>query len=273
MKKFASDLWIGLRTGPARAGLAFSSLALGLFAVTILLSTLDALQRQAQGLVQSFGAGSFVLVRSAGAPEAAAWNRRQVEFLRANLAGAGCVSGVKTLPPPAGADYAVAAADAELARARGWRFVEGRALDGWDVLHGARHAMASGELCRRNGWRVGDLVSPGNEPFRIVGRFESAGAAPAGVPENALVGRPRDGEGAAYRNSGYDARQPDLEHDEALGVGPAALDAEDDLQDHRRRHRVAAQQEGGADRGAERGYYQHAPEQTAAAKTAAARRR
>ena len=186
MKTFASDLWIGLRTGPARAGLAFSSLALGLFAVTILLSTLDALQGQAQGLVQSFGAGSFVLVRSAGAPEAAAWNRRQVEFLRANLAGAGCVSGVKTLPPPAGADYAVAAADAELARARGWRFVEGRALDGWDVLHGARHAMASGELCRRNGWRVGDLVSPGNEPFRIVGRFESAGAAPAGVPENAL---------------------------------------------------------------------------------------
>ena len=75
------------------------------------------------------------------------------------------------------------------------------------------------------------------------------------------------------RNGGYDARQPDLEHDEALGVRPAAFDAEDDLQDHRRRHGVAAQQEGGADRGAERCYYQHAPEQTAAAKTAAARRR
>ena len=39
---------MGLRTGPARAALAFFSLALGWFAVTILLSTLDALQRQAQ---------------------------------------------------------------------------------------------------------------------------------------------------------------------------------------------------------------------------------
>ena len=41
MNAFASDLWIGVRTGPARAGLAFSSLALGLFAVTILLATLE----------------------------------------------------------------------------------------------------------------------------------------------------------------------------------------------------------------------------------------
>ena len=32
MKKLAADLWVGLRTGPARAGLAFFSLALGLFA-------------------------------------------------------------------------------------------------------------------------------------------------------------------------------------------------------------------------------------------------
>jgi hypothetical protein len=48
MNKFTSDLWTGLRTGPARAGLAFSSLALGLFAVTILLATFAALQRQAR---------------------------------------------------------------------------------------------------------------------------------------------------------------------------------------------------------------------------------
>ena len=129
MNKFASDLWAGLRTGPARAGLAFFSLALGLFAVTILLSTLDALRRQAQDLVQAFGAGSFVLVHSSSAPDASAWNRRQVEFFRANLGADAWVSGVKSLPAIAGSDLAVAATDAALARARGWRFVEGRALD------------------------------------------------------------------------------------------------------------------------------------------------
>ena len=68
MKKLAADIWIGVRTGPARAGLAFVSLALGLFAVTILLSTLDALRRQSRDLVRTFGAGAFVLVRSASAP-------------------------------------------------------------------------------------------------------------------------------------------------------------------------------------------------------------
>ena len=97
MKKLAADLWVGLRTGPARAGLAFFSLALGLFAVTILLSTLDALRQQARELVDSFGAGSFVLTRSAEP----AWNRRQVEFFRENLGADAWVSGVKSLPPAA----------------------------------------------------------------------------------------------------------------------------------------------------------------------------
>ena len=60
MRKFAADLWVGVRTGPARAGLAFFSLALGLFAVTILLATLEALRGQARELVESFGAGSVV---------------------------------------------------------------------------------------------------------------------------------------------------------------------------------------------------------------------
>ena len=57
MKKWAADLWAGLRTGPARAGLALFSLALGLFAMTILLSTLAALRIQARELVDAFGAG------------------------------------------------------------------------------------------------------------------------------------------------------------------------------------------------------------------------
>ena len=186
MNAFASDLWIGVRTGPARAGLAFSSLALGLFAVTILLSTLEALQRQAQGLVQSFGASSFALVRSVAAPEETAWSRRQVDFLRENLGEAAWVSGVKSLPPSVSPDFAVVATDAHLALARGWRFVDGRALDGLDVRQGSRHAMAADSLCRARRWRTGDIIMLGHEPFRLVGRFESPGAAVPAVPENAV---------------------------------------------------------------------------------------
>ncbi len=183
MRKFASDLWAGLRTGPARAGLAFFSLALGLFAVTVLLATLDALRRQAQGLVDSFGAGSIVLVHS---PETA-WNRTQVDFLRGNLEGDAWVSGVKTLPPVPGVEAGVAATDDGLAKTRGWRFTEGRALDGLDIRQGSRHAMASEGLCRKNRWHVGDIVSLGSEPYRLVGCFESGGATPGLPPEAVFI--------------------------------------------------------------------------------------
>ena len=184
MKKLAADLWVGLRTGPARAGLAFFSLALGLFAVTILLSTLEALRLQARELVDSFGAGSFVLTRSA----APAWNRRQVDFFRGNLGAEAWVSGVKSLAPVSGSDLAAATADADLAPARGWRFVEGRALDEADLLQGARHAMAPAGLCRKKQWRVGDLVLLGPEPYRLVGCFESGGEAVPGLaPETVFI--------------------------------------------------------------------------------------
>ncbi len=177
---------MGLRTGPARAGLALFSLAVGLFAVTILLSILDALQRQAADLVEAFGAGSFVLVRSASTPETAVWNRRHVEYFRENLGEMAEVSGVKWLSSPIGSDLAVVAADAALARVRGWRFTEGRPLDELDMRQGTRHAMASAELCRQKAWRVGDILTLGNEPFRLVGSFESGGTPIPGAPENAV---------------------------------------------------------------------------------------
>ena len=186
MKKFSADLWMGLRTGPARAALAFCSLALGLFAVTVLLSTLDALQRQAQDLVDSFGAGSFVLLHSAGAPPEAAWNRSQVDYLRENLSPEARVSGVKILPSSAGSDFSVVTTDADWARARGWRFAEGRALDELDVRRGARVAVASAEHCRKNRWAVGDGVLLGHELFQLVGVFEFSGSSAGAIPENAV---------------------------------------------------------------------------------------
>ncbi|MGD9612761.1 MAG: ABC transporter permease [Kiritimatiellia bacterium] len=184
MRKFAADLWAGLRTGPARAGLAFFSLALGLFAVTVLLATLEALRGQARELVDSFGAGSVALTR----PAEPRWNRRQVEFFRANLGAEAWVSGVKTLPAVPGADFAVAAADAELAAARGWRMESGRALDELDVRQGARHAVAPAALCRARGWRTGATIAIGPEPYRLVGAYAAAGESVPGLaPETVFI--------------------------------------------------------------------------------------
>ena len=184
MKRLAADAWAGLRTGPARAGLAFFSLALGLFAVSVLLATLDALQRQARNLVDAFGADAFVLTRSAEP----AWSRRHVDFFRANLGDVARVAGVKALPAIAGADFSVATTDAEWARVRSWRFVAGRALDDLDVRQGARCAVAPAGLCRRLGWRVGETISIGPEPYRLVGEFENAGESGPGLaPETVFI--------------------------------------------------------------------------------------
>jgi putative ABC transport system permease protein len=184
MKTLASDLWTGLRTGPARAGLALLSLALGLFAVTILLSTLDALRRQARGLVQAFGAETFALVSQSdsGAP----WSRRQVDFLRANLGEAAWVSGVRMRPAPAGADWIVAAVDADFFRVRGWQLDSGRTWDEHDARQGARLAVAPADLCRRNRWRAGDVILLGNEPFRLAGTTASASLPVPIIPANAV---------------------------------------------------------------------------------------
>ena len=184
MKKWAADLWAGLRTGPARAGLALFSLALGLFAMTILLSTLAALRIQARELVDAFGAGSVVLSRSSEP----AWNRLQVEFFQENLGADAWVSGVKRLPPVPGSDIAAATTDAGLSRVRGWRFSEGRALDERDVLQGARHAVAPVGTCRKNRWRLGDAILLGPEPYRLVGCFESGGDSVPGLsPETVFI--------------------------------------------------------------------------------------
>ncbi|MGD9781316.1 MAG: FtsX-like permease family protein [Kiritimatiellia bacterium] len=221
MRKLASDLWTGLRTGPARAGLAFFSLALGLFAATILLSTLDALRLQARELVRHFGAGAFALARSASETDAA-WNRRHVDFFRENLGAAAAISGVKELPAAGGLDFAVRAADEELARARGWRFTEGRALDALDVRQGARHAVASTGLFRRNGWRVGDLVLLGHEPFRLVGRFEAGGEEVPGFPQ-AAVYVPHTVDALETGNADARRRVDVLLFRAAEGVSPEAL--------------------------------------------------
>jgi len=186
MNRFVSDCWTGIRTGPARAGLAFLSLSLGLFAVTILLATFDALQRQARELVESFGAGSFVLHPSLPDDSGPIWFREQVALFRDSIRPDGAVSGIRKIPDVAGVSVSIMTTDASLAGVRDWHFVEGRPLDGWDILHGARHAMAPLSLCREQNWQLGDILTLGREPFRLVGIYAEPGSPAAFVPQDVV---------------------------------------------------------------------------------------
>ncbi|HPC57403.1 MAG: ABC transporter permease [Kiritimatiellae bacterium] len=185
MGDLASDVRAGLRTVPARAGLVFLSLFIGFFAVTLLVSTLEALQRRANDLVAEFGAGSFALIRPPGA-EVSSWSREKVTWFRDNLDGDAAVSGLSRLETAGQEDLAVVAADGDLARVRGWRFADGRALDALDVRQAARHAVAPAALCRRRGWRVGEFIRIGREPFRLVGGIAGDGAGLPSLPAAAV---------------------------------------------------------------------------------------
>ncbi len=186
MNRFVSDCWTGIRTGPARAGLAFLSLSLGLFAVTILLATFDALQRQARELVESFGAGSFVLYPAIPEDPGPLWDREVAALFRDNLRSDAAVSGIREIPNLEGVSMSVMTTDASLAQVRGWRFVSGRPLDGWDIRHGARHVMAPLSLCQEQNWQVGMILSLGREPFRLVGIYEESGSPAAWVPQTVV---------------------------------------------------------------------------------------
>ena len=174
-----------MRTGPARAGLSFLSLMLGLFSVTLLLSTLDGLRRESRELVRQFGAGAFVLVKSR-VGDGSRWKRTDVDLFRQNLEETAWVSGIRTVTLPPGGDMMVVATDSFLAKARDWHIVEGRAIDFLDVRHGFRHVVIPAPLARENQWRTGQIILLGREPYRVAGVYDSGEGGVPTVPAQAV---------------------------------------------------------------------------------------
>lgn len=183
MKRLAADIGVGLRTAPVRAGLTFCSLSLGWFAVTILLAAFAGLQRQAQELTRAFGANALMWVGTSPPEAATGWNRHHVSLLRANLESTAWVAGIKWLPARADYDFPIGVGDAALAPARGWQWLAGRAWDIHDEQVGARHAVASIQLCREKNWSVGQLLTLGGEVVRLTGIFAPTGVALEALPE------------------------------------------------------------------------------------------
>jgi putative ABC transport system permease protein len=156
--------------------LAFVSLAVGWFAVTVLLAVFEALHQQARQLVHAFGADAFLLSRAEGGEEedAAAWNRRQVAFFRLNLEGEAWVSGaaqVAGLPSEVGRILAV---DENWFSTSGRRLRIGRPLDALDVRRGLKVAVAVDAADTRRPDGLTDGVMIGREWFHLVGWAESS---------------------------------------------------------------------------------------------------
>ena len=192
------DLFDGIRAEPARVALSFMAVAIGIVALVLLLAVLGGLQEKSRLLVRELGANVFaVLPGTAGeSGQEQELEEKHAGILARNLPG--CVISVMRRyeldAPGAGQKIAIVAADESLATVRGWRIRQGRFIDHADVQQGDRSAVISAPLAELKRWKVGDVVSLEDTPFRVIGIVEPGIAVPEdgsgekrlGVGENVL---------------------------------------------------------------------------------------
>lgn len=167
------DLFDGIRAEPGRVALSFMAVAIGIIALVLLLAVLGGLQERSRLLVRELGANVFaVLPGSANeSGQKQGLEEKHAKILAENLPG--CVISVMRRyeldTSGAGQRIAIVAADESLAAVRGWAMRQGRFLDRMDVQRGDRNAVLSAPLAELKQWKVGDVVSLEDTPFRIVG--------------------------------------------------------------------------------------------------------
>ena len=170
------DLADGIRAEPARMALSFMAVAIGIVALVLLLAVLGGLREKSRLLVRELGANVFaVLPEIAGEfGQKQGLEEKHAALLARNLPG--CVISFlrryELDAPGAGKKIGVIATDESLAAVRGWGIRQGRFIDRLDVRQRERHAVISAPLAERKRWKVGDVVSLEDTPFRIIGIVE-----------------------------------------------------------------------------------------------------
>lgn len=166
------DLIDGLRSQPARAGLSFFAITVGILALSLLVSVLEGLNEKARSLVQDLGVQVLALVppKESG-EEDARLSTKQFGVLSANLPDCHVAPMRRHEIPVEGlsGQLTVIATDEMLARVRQWKPTAGRFLDQADILHGQRHAVITAALSRRMDWNVGSVISLYGTPLTVVG--------------------------------------------------------------------------------------------------------
>lgn len=175
------DLADGLRSQPARTGLSFLALAVGITALTVLLAVLTGLEQRSRRIVQELGVNAFGIVQSgreSGPRSSPGLREEHVDLLRASLPDC-TVAGLRAdLAAVRGVgDAQVVATDAALLQVRQWPVTAGRFLDAEDGRLRARAAVVTETLFHALRARVGDVLWLGDVPFEIVGAVAVGGAA------------------------------------------------------------------------------------------------
>ncbi len=176
-----------IRATPGRLLGACISMMIGAAALALLLCALRGLDEQGRNLIRDFGVNMFAIEHeeSFAAGSAGVLQRKHVEMLRAALPGRDISAFRRFDSRLTDEDIAVTIVqtDEELARARGWRMVQGRFIDATDLQQRFRHAVVTASLASRVGARIGSFISIKHKMYEVVGIIAaSSGMLPGDQP-------------------------------------------------------------------------------------------
>lgn len=168
-----ADVLEGIRAHLGRTMLIAGSIALGAFALTVLLAVSHGLTLRTNALVRQLGNRSFVVLGSSF-PAAGAGMRlslRDAHLIDSNLPALklSVVRNDSTAVPGHPGLLQVIATDSNLAAVRGWKLISGRFLDASDVAQAQRELVVTQDLAFAWGWQVGKIVTLRQTSFLVVG--------------------------------------------------------------------------------------------------------
>ncbi|TAN35770.1 MAG: ABC transporter permease [Verrucomicrobia bacterium] len=184
------DIGLGIRSQPWRTALAFLAIALGSLALAVMVAVLGGLAAKSARMLREFGGQVIVLAPAETTVVGpAALTENTATVFAKNLPTA-LLSAVRRYEAPAqgsGSSVTILATDARLAHIRDWRLVSGRFLDERDVQQRERSAVLSTALAQAWNAHVGDSITLGGTPFRVVGVVACGAAALAGATDSPLI--------------------------------------------------------------------------------------
>lgn len=183
-QEMTADIGEGVKAHPARVGLSFFALAVGIAALTVLAAVLEGLREKSRMLVRELGADVLAVAAMPG--DGKTGNRglseRHLPYLRNTLQDCR-VSGMRRYELPgqkAGSATVVLATDEHLCAVRQWTMQGGRFLDARDMLLRERHAVVSAGFARAFATGLGSTIMIRDTPFTVVGIVDVGGAETAG---------------------------------------------------------------------------------------------
>lgn len=173
------DVWEGIRTQPAKVGLSFMAVAVGISSLIVLIALLGGLQEKSRSILSELGVNVVGIFQTGevDGTKADSLGERHAALLTSNLPECTISTMRRYDVPTLGTrkNLTVVATDDYLIQVRQWQMEDGRFLDSRDVAKGERNAVITKSLSLLWNWKVGNLIMLRNTPFKIVGIVSAGG--------------------------------------------------------------------------------------------------